>query len=46
MSIKFFASKGTYIDRKLRPTSMATPNYLIEENITMSLIIEMEVRSR
>ncbi|WP_195927159.1 amylo-alpha-1,6-glucosidase [Turicibacter sanguinis] len=32
MSIKFFASKGTYIDRKLRPTSMATPNYLIEEN--------------
>lgn len=24
MSIKFFASKGTYIDRKLRPTSMAT----------------------
>ena len=32
LSINFFVSEGEYYDRKLIPTSMATPNYLIEEN--------------
>lgn len=32
VEIKLFASEGTYVDRAIRPTSMATPNYLIEEN--------------
>ena len=30
--ISFYSSEGSYISRALRPTSMATPNYLIEEN--------------
>lgn len=30
--ITCFASKGDFIDRSLRPTSAATPNYLFEEN--------------
>ena len=30
--ITFFASEGEYLDRGNFPTSMATPNYLIEEN--------------
>ncbi|MGL4972558.1 MAG: amylo-alpha-1,6-glucosidase [Culicoidibacterales bacterium] len=30
--IQLFASTGTFHDRALRPTSAATPNYLIEEN--------------
>ncbi|MGL5916591.1 MAG: amylo-alpha-1,6-glucosidase [Culicoidibacterales bacterium] len=30
--IQLFASAGTFHDRALRPTSAATPNYLIEEN--------------
>ena len=32
VAIKLLASEGIYVDRGLRPTSMATPNYLIEEN--------------
>lgn len=30
--IKFYSSEGEFYDRSLIPTSMATPNYLIEEN--------------
>lgn len=30
--IQFMISEGEYYDRSLIPTSMATPNYLIEEN--------------
>ena len=30
--IYFYASEGVYFDRSLIPTSMATPNYLVEEN--------------
>lgn len=30
--IEFFASDGEFYDRTLKPTSMATPNYLIDEN--------------
>lgn len=32
VKIKFYTSCGEFYDRKLIPTSMATPNYLIEEN--------------
>ncbi len=32
IEIYFKTSDGTFIDRSLRPTSMATPNYVIEEN--------------
>ena len=32
IDIKFYASEGNFYDRSLIPTSMATPNYLIEEN--------------
>jgi predicted glycogen debranching enzyme len=32
VSIKFYASEGSYYDRTCKPVSMATPNYLIEEN--------------
>ncbi|MGL4337867.1 MAG: amylo-alpha-1,6-glucosidase, partial [Turicibacter sp.] len=32
LTISFLASEGTYIHRSARPTSMATPNYIIEEN--------------
>lgn len=32
ITIDFYTSDGTYYDRNLIPTSMATPNYLIEEN--------------
>lgn len=32
VEIKFYASEGRFYDRSLIPTSMATPNYLIEEN--------------
>ena len=32
IKIDFYASEGNFYDRKLIPTSMATPNYLIEEN--------------
>lgn len=32
VEIKFYASEGKYYDRKLLPVSMATPNYIIEEN--------------
>lgn len=30
--IKFYSSEGSYYDRACKPVSMATPNYLIEEN--------------
>lgn len=30
--ISLHASEGTFLDRSLRPTSAATPNFLIEEN--------------
>ena len=30
--IRFYTSEGSYYERSLIPTSMATPNYLIEEN--------------
>ena len=30
--IYFYASEGAYFDRSLIPTSMATPNFLVEEN--------------
>jgi len=30
--IMFYVSEGNYLDRSLRKTSMATPNYVIEEN--------------
>ena len=30
--IYFYTSEGTFYDRSLIPTSMATPNYLVEEN--------------
>lgn len=30
--IYFYTSEGSYYDRKQIPTSMATPNYLVEEN--------------
>lgn len=32
MRIHFYTSEGVYYDRSLIPTSMATPNYIIEEN--------------
>ena len=32
VTIKFYASEGSYYDRSCKPVSMATPNYLIEEN--------------
>ena len=32
ITIDFYTSDGVYYDRGLIPTSMATPNYLIEEN--------------
>ena len=32
ITIDFYTSDGVYYDRNLIPTSMATPNYLIEEN--------------
>ncbi len=32
LNIHFMSSVGEYVSRSLRPTSMATPNYLIEEN--------------
>lgn len=32
LTISFYCSNGEYYDRKLIPVSMATPNYLIEEN--------------
>lgn len=32
VNIEFYTSEGVYYDRSLIPTSMATPNYLIEEN--------------
>ena len=32
IKIEFYTSEGNYYDRSLIPTSMATPNYLIEEN--------------
>ncbi|GIM27453.1 glycogen debranching protein [Clostridium polyendosporum] len=32
ITINLFASEGEFVDRALRPTSMATPNYLIEDN--------------
>lgn len=32
VTIKFYASEGEYYDRAQKPVSMATPNYLIEEN--------------
>lgn len=32
ITIAFYASEGNFSDRALRPVSMATPNYLIEEN--------------
>ena len=32
MTITFYTSEGSYIDRGTFPVSMATPNYLIEEN--------------
>ncbi|NLK96121.1 MAG: glycogen debranching protein [Clostridiales bacterium] len=32
IKINFYTSEGEYYDRKLIPTSMATPNFLIEEN--------------
>ena len=31
-NILFLASEGEFVDRKSFPTSMATPNYLVEEN--------------
>ncbi|MDF2952542.1 MAG: hypothetical protein K0S18_2125 [Anaerocolumna sp.] len=32
VQIEFSSSEGNYYDRSLKPVSMATPNYLIEEN--------------
>lgn len=32
LNIDFYISEGKFYDRSLIPTSMATPNYLIEEN--------------
>lgn len=32
ITIYFYASEGYYYDRSLKKTSMATPNYLVEEN--------------
>ena len=32
LKIEFYTSEGEFFDRSLIPTSMATPNYLIEEN--------------
>ena len=32
LTIDFYISEGEFYDRSLIPTSMATPNYLIEEN--------------
>lgn len=32
ITISLKSSEGRFVDRGLRPTSMATPNYLIEEN--------------
>ena len=32
ITINFMSSTGEFVGRELRPTSMATPNYLIEEN--------------
>ncbi len=37
VSIKLYTSCGTYYDRKQIPTSMATPNYLIEENLVYAI---------
>lgn len=35
--IKFYTSLGEYYDRKQIPTSMATPNYLLEENLVYAI---------
>lgn len=32
VDIQFYTSKGVYFDRKNFPVSMATPNYIVEEN--------------
>lgn len=32
LTITFYASEGDYVDRSSYPVSMATPNYIIEEN--------------
>lgn len=32
ITISFMTSEGEYFDRSLKPTSMAAPNYVIEEN--------------
>lgn len=32
VKIRFYTSEGNYYDREQIPTSMATPNYIIEEN--------------
>ena len=32
ITITFYTSEGTYVDRSTFPVSMATPNYLVEEN--------------
>lgn len=37
VSIKMYTSCGKYYDRKQIPTSMATPNYLIEENLVYAI---------
>lgn len=37
VSIKCYASEGSYYDRKQIPTSMATPNYLVEENLVYAI---------
>ncbi|MDF2611053.1 MAG: hypothetical protein K0R92_2527 [Lachnospiraceae bacterium] len=39
--IEFMSSEGKYFDRSLKPVSMATPNYLVEENE----VYKMDVRT-
>lgn len=36
-NVKFYISEGEYFDRSLLPTSMATPNYLAEENQLLAI---------
>jgi len=37
LTISFYASEGSFYDRSLKPTSMANPSYLIEENQVYSI---------
>lgn len=39
IKIEFYTSEGSYYDRSLIPTSMATPNYLIFDRVLICIYI-------